>query len=200
MRKSYGTHEKRSRCLCASHGAFSWLCCKCCDHICLSVFPATCAKKFSYSMHGTKLSGNNTFFCFWQHRSSLVVQFLHTNCMHANKQMYIKATITHIGQSKPGLWQYRLNSLLWYNAWPEKQATLVWENRFKWIGKWLLCIRNPDTIETRSVWLPDMQWSCKLRCYSEWIHADSARQESSTGLAVSSHIVLACDVLIGPSA
>lgn len=118
----------------------------------------------------------------------------------ANKQMYIKATITHIGQSKPGLWQYRLNSLLWYNAWPEKQATLVWESRFKWIGKWLLCIRNPDTIETRSVWLPHMQWSCKLRCYSEWIHVGSARQESSTGLAVSSHIVLACDVLIGRSA
>lgn len=52
------------------------------------------------------------------------------------------------------MWQFRLNTLLWYNAWPEKQTTLVWENRFAWIGKWLLCIRDPDTIETRSVsWL-----------------------------------------------
>ena len=43
-----------------------------------------------------------------------------------------------------------MNSLLWYNAWPEHHTTLVWENRFKWIGKWLLCIRSPDTLETRS--------------------------------------------------
>lgn len=72
-------------------------------------------------------------------------------------QTYMSTSLSALhkcGGSNPGLWQYRLNSLLWYNAWPEKQATLVWENRFQWIGKWLLCIRNPDTIETRSVQLP----------------------------------------------
>ncbi|KAL3145874.1 hypothetical protein ABBQ38_015244 [Trebouxia sp. C0009 RCD-2024] len=53
-----------------------------------------------------------------------------------------------------------LNTLLWYNAWPEKQATLVWENRFAWIGKWLLCIRNPDTIETRQT---------SLRRIARWV-------------------------------
>lgn len=47
-------------------------------------------------------------------------------------------------------WPCRLNSLLWYNAWPEHHTTLVWEKRFRWIGKWLLCIRSTDTLETRS--------------------------------------------------
>ncbi|KAL0046812.1 hypothetical protein WJX82_010501 [Trebouxia sp. C0006] len=53
-----------------------------------------------------------------------------------------------------------LNSLLWYNAWPEHHTTLVWENRFKWIGKWLLCIRSPDTLETRQT---------SLRRIARWV-------------------------------
>lgn len=44
----------------------------------------------------------------------------------------------------------RLNALVWYNAWPEHHATLVWEKRFKWIGKWLLCQTGKgDSFETR---------------------------------------------------
>ena len=45
---------------------------------------------------------------------------------------------------------YRLNALLWYNAWPEQRTSLIWEKRFKWIGKWLLCQSGKgDAFETR---------------------------------------------------
>ena len=94
-RRSYGTREKRSRCLCASHGVSSWLCCKCCNHDHLSVPTVTCMKHpYLPSMAPVCLASRlpsafgNMDWALWCGKPSA--------CMQTNMSSKINASTTHV--------------------------------------------------------------------------------------------------------